>query len=223
MNELFCEKHGPYDASLGKCPYCSGGGRQPYDPGSLDDDVSTDPRMAFSPKGYSDNDETILPGQGRSGGYDSSGDTTEPPIHGKRGSINEDDTQLPERIAKKRILDEGYDDELDDTVLERPDHVGLMGWLIVKKSQHMRRGTILKVRPGGIFGRSPKKADFVVDDEKVSSLHARIQLKDNQFVIIDMGSSNGTWVNDIEIQGPTTLKQDDEIKLGDAIFVLKTL
>ena len=41
--EGFCEKHGPYDASLGGCPYCARERGLPPAPPPLDDDLPTDP------------------------------------------------------------------------------------------------------------------------------------------------------------------------------------
>ena len=41
--EGFCEKHGPYDASLGRCPYCDRERGLPAAPAALDDELPTDP------------------------------------------------------------------------------------------------------------------------------------------------------------------------------------
>jgi pSer/pThr/pTyr-binding forkhead associated (FHA) protein len=82
---------------------------------------------------------------------------------------------------------------------------------------------VIKLKPGAIIGRSPKAAYILVDDEKVSGIHARIQVKEERFVVVDLGSANGTWVNDQEVTGPTVLKQDDTVRVGGTTFVLKTL
>ncbi|MEM2126380.1 MAG: FHA domain-containing protein [Candidatus Methanosuratincola sp.] len=177
--------------------------------------------------------ETEIPG-GKGprplGGYERSGaeDETQPPQRAGgaffgRGGFEEDETQLPER-RRRRILDEGgvFEEEVEETVLDREDTT-LMGWLIVKRSPYMRRGHLVRIRPGAILGRDPRRSDVLIDDEKVSGIHARVQVKDNNFVIIDLGSSNGTWVNGVEVTAPQPLQQDDEIKVGDTVFVLKTL
>jgi len=203
--ELFCPQHGPYPASLGACPYCARQpGQLPQAPRPLDEDEL--PTQAFEGppgalEGYG-GDETIAP---RRAGEHYGGD--------------EEATMMPEHQRRAGILDE---DEMDVTVLEREDTT-LMGWLVVKTSPHMRRGHFIKIKPGAIWGRDPRKANIVVDDEKISGLHARIQVKESQFVVIDLGSSNGTWVNGEEITAPRPLVQDDEIKMGSTVFVLKTL
>ena len=229
-DELFCPLHGPYARSLGRCPYCSQGDRPPA-PASLgEDETAARPRGGSPSPVVGDDDETIppgAPGPGRSPASSAGGDDeTLPPVRraaggGRPAAFDEDETQLPER-RKKRFLDDVGDEDIDVTVIDRED-TSMLGWLIVKSSPFMRRGQILKIRSGAIYGRSPKKADVVVDDEKVSGLHARIQLKDDRFLLIDMGSANGTFLNGQEITGTTALKENDEIRLGSTTFVLKVL
>lgn len=59
--------------------------------------------------------------------------------------------------------------------------------------------------------------DIVVLTEKASRQHARITPSGRQFVLEDLGSSNGTFVNGIKIQRHT-LEHGDEIRIGDAIL-----
>jgi pSer/pThr/pTyr-binding forkhead associated (FHA) protein len=70
---------------------------------------------------------------------------------------------------------------------------------------------------GGIF----PDIDLDQDDPeaKVSRRHARIQLQSNQFVIEDLGSTNGTFIN----RGPRLLPGNKQpLKHGDEIIVGKT-
>lgn len=223
-DELFCHKHGSYSASLGTCPWCvqEMGGRPPA---PIPLDVDDTMRGAKVSPGISDDDETVLPGDRPTRRLSDLDDETQPPARsgGGRGAIDEDETQLPERKRRRFLDPDGpLDEDIDETVLDR-EEATLLGWLVVKRSPSMRRGNMLKIRPGAILGRNPRKADVLIDDDKVSGLHARIQIKDEKFVVIDLGSANGTWVNGMQAGGPQALEQDDEIKLGDTVFVLKTL
>jgi hypothetical protein len=226
-SELFCQEHGPYDAALGTCPYCEREkGQRPPAAAPLDEEPTgyMGAPGAYQPasSGYSDDDETILPGQvGIPPGNVLDDDETVLPARGGGRYIDEEEkTELPMR--RRRLLDEPFDEDIDVTVLDR-EETSLMGWLIVKSSPFMRRGHVMKVKPGAIYGRNPNKADVLIDDDKVSGLHARIQIKEEQFILIDLGSANGTWVNGEEISGNRVIIQDDEIKMGDTVFVLKTL
>jgi hypothetical protein len=230
--ELNCADHGPYLASYGKCPICGRvGTSMPPAPASLyANDQTTTKAPGASPRGNVDPDATVLPGQSgqRAVGRPAGGiDETQPPIRGGKGGGYEENNETvpPHRQRSGGInLDEPFDNE-DETVIDRPERmeIGLLGWLIVKSSRYMRRGQILKVHQDAIYGRSTSKTDVVIDDDKVSKIHARIQIKDNKIILRDMGSENGTWLNGEEISGPTEINQDDEIRIGETVFVLKTL
>ena len=69
-----------------------------------------------------------------------------------------------------------------------------------------------------VIGRL-ESADMILDDKNISRLHAKIvRLDDNLFALVDLGSSNGTLVNDLPISR-IFLMDGDEIKLGDSVLV----
>ncbi len=72
------------------------------------------------------------------------------------------------------------------------------------------------------LGREKDNA-IVVADHKVSRHHARLTpLDNNAFIINDLGSANGTYVNGVLIAQPTRLKDRDRIGLGDTVFLFTT-
>jgi pSer/pThr/pTyr-binding forkhead associated (FHA) protein len=58
---------------------------------------------------------------------------------------------------------------------------------------------------------------LVVDSPRVSRHHAQIRLLPSGAVIEDMGSTNGTWVNQRRLRGPHQLSSGDAISLADFI------
>ena len=66
------------------------------------------------------------------------------------------------------------------------------------------------------IGRSPN-CDIVIQDPAVtgSHEHARVSLDDEDLVIEDMRSTDGTFVNKRQISAPTYLKAGDTIQIGD--------
>ena len=67
-------------------------------------------------------------------------------------------------------------------------------------------------------GRSQEN-NIVITDEKVSRTHLQMVQDDNGNVsVIDLGSTNGTYVNGIRITGETHLKASDEVRIGNTIL-----
>ncbi len=69
------------------------------------------------------------------------------------------------------------------------------------------------------IGRS-KSSELVVNDESVSSLHARLERRGNSYWIIDLNSANGTYVNASRIY-ECELHENDEVRFGTAVFTFK--
>jgi pSer/pThr/pTyr-binding forkhead associated (FHA) protein len=65
-----------------------------------------------------------------------------------------------------------------------------------------------------------KNNDISVADPKVSSFHARIDRSPDGFVLVDLGSRNGTFVNGKRIESGI-LKTGDEVRLGTARLLYK--
>jgi signal transduction histidine kinase len=79
-------------------------------------------------------------------------------------------------------------------------------------------GKTFPVPIGGItIGRG--ETDVVLQTADVSRAHARIRIAEGVRVIEDLRSSNGTFVNGVEIQGPTELVLGDRIQIGSTILV----
>ena len=60
--------------------------------------------------------------------------------------------------------------------------------------------------------------DIVLPKGNVSKRHARIVLKDGKFIIVDLKSTNGTYVNGRKITSPLVVKNTDKIYIGDFIL-----
>src|SRR5437868_6778405 len=60
--------------------------------------------------------------------------------------------------------------------------------------------------------------DIVLSKGNVSKAHSRIVAKDCKFVVVDMRSTNGTFVNGKKIAGPQVVRPSDEIHIGDYIL-----
>jgi hypothetical protein len=64
------------------------------------------------------------------------------------------------------------------------------------------------------LGRSPG-CTVPVEDGYVSSLHTRVFGRDGSWMVEDLGSTNGTYLNKRKVTGPSVLRVGDRIQLGN--------
>ena len=91
-------------------------------------------------------------------------------------------------------------------------------WAIdVEKGSKLLRGLHVDILGPVVVGRSPS-SDVVVDEPFVSATHARFTLQGPALVLEDLGSTNGTLVNGHLSGQPVTLRDTDEVQIGDTIM-----
>jgi predicted component of type VI protein secretion system len=61
--------------------------------------------------------------------------------------------------------------------------------------------------------------DLVISDEKVSRRHARLYSEGDQYVVEDLGSTNGTFINGARLSGPHLLRVGEQITFGETSIV----
>jgi hypothetical protein len=74
-------------------------------------------------------------------------------------------------------------------------------------------------KPIVTIGRLPE-SDVVVDDPGASRQHARISSANGEFVVTDLGSTNGTLVND-EAVDEAALADGDRITIGEPVLEVR--
>lgn len=68
-----------------------------------------------------------------------------------------------------------------------------------------------------VLGRAAG-SDLVLDDDSVSRTHARIRVRRGVYVLCDGGSTNGTELNGVRLDGRATLRDGDRIGVGTTAF-----
>ena len=67
------------------------------------------------------------------------------------------------------------------------------------------------------IGRSTD-CQLILDDDYVSTRHARIYRAGDGYLVEDLGSTNGTYLNGSRVEGQERLKPGDKITIGDTEF-----
>lgn len=80
-------------------------------------------------------------------------------------------------------------------------------------------GERFPIQGNSSIGRSPKNL-IIIESPKVSRRHALINVQNvGEFWLIDLGSSNGTFLNGRRLHQPVRLCDQDQIIIGDRLFI----
>lgn len=99
----------------------------------------------------------------------------------------------------------------------------VVGWLVGLNGPS--RGEAFAVRMGrNVIGRD-RRSDIVVNDEQASSHHADLVFRpdERRFILMDHNSTNGTYVNEAEIEPRRDLAEKDIVRIGGHRFLFSPL
>jgi hypothetical protein len=89
--------------------------------------------------------------------------------------------------------------------------------LLVERATGHQPGVAYEIpAEGATLGRG--EVEIRLDDPFASSRHARLTRQGGLVVIEDLGSTNGTYLNDQPLSGPQPLHSGDRIRIGDCEF-----
>ena len=71
-----------------------------------------------------------------------------------------------------------------------------------------------------VIGRG-EEADLVIFDSEISRRHARLKRHENHYIIEDLHSANGTWINDTLLAERRLLLPGDRLRMGQTEFVVR--
>jgi len=88
--------------------------------------------------------------------------------------------------------------------------------LLVERAAGHQSGVAYDLLDGAVLGRGD--VEIKLEDPFASSRHARISREGHVLVIEDLGSTNGTYLNEEPLSGPQPLYDGDRIRIGDSEF-----
>jgi hypothetical protein len=92
--------------------------------------------------------------------------------------------------------------------------------LVVERAPGHEPGMIYDLDGDIVLGRGDQ-AEIRLEDPFASARHARVYEQGNIVVIEDLGSTNGTYLNEELLQTPRPLHPDDRVRIGDSEFAFE--
>ena len=93
-------------------------------------------------------------------------------------------------------------------------------WILQSAADSDDDAMTFRLPPGSVktVGRAPR-ADFVVDAALVSRLHCRLTAADESVDVVDLDSTNGTYINDQRVKSGC-IKNGDRLRIGRVEFTI---
>lgn len=107
-----------------------------------------------------------------------------------------------------------YDDE--PTIL---GHGRPGGTLVIR--QGPQAGMSFPLTGGEVVLGREEGLGIVLQDPESSRRHARVVMQAGQYIVEDLGSTNGTFVNGVQLTGPQVLNPGDSIGIGQTALVFQ--
>jgi pSer/pThr/pTyr-binding forkhead associated (FHA) protein len=93
--------------------------------------------------------------------------------------------------------------------------------LVVERAPGHTPGMEYDIGEGAVMGRGDQ-AEIRLEDPFASSRHAKLTRQGGIVVIEDLGSTNGTYLNEEILAGPQPLHAGDRVRIGDSEFTYVT-
>jgi len=92
---------------------------------------------------------------------------------------------------------------------------------ILQSSEPEGGSMTFRLGPGAVktVGRAPR-ADFIVDAALVSRVHCRLTAGEEQLEVVDLSSTNGTFVNDTRV-ATAKLSKGDRLRVGRVELIVE--
>ena len=119
-----------------------------------------------------------------------------------------------DKKCKDSDLTANYDDT--DTFINNETYY-------LQEESHVSRTKVyIEISPF-IIGKNSEGVNYKINDDTISRFHAKIEVLDNEVLLTDLGSTNGSYINDkrIEEHLPYKLRVNDNVMFSRRRFVLK--
>lgn len=219
-----CPNGHNYRADLPECPYCPGARQGQAEtvvrpvPGASQAETIVSPGGRPAPVPPAGNAaETVV-----SGGSQRAGGIAPTAVPGQHSAPPSDRTQIvvPNRPTAEPAHP-GEPSPAAPAAQPQTDMRKLVGWLVSFDLQPTGLDFRLYVGKNKV-GRNPG-CDIVINKGWISDEHAMLLYREGRFMLQDMLSANGTYVNDVLVEDRIYLNDNDMVRMGSTTFKFKAL
>ena len=101
----------------------------------------------------------------------------------------------------------------------RPGVKGVPTFVVIEPKQ--RRGQTFTLSSALTVGRVDDNDVIITDDSFVSSHHARIEIRPDSVWVVDLKSTNGTFVNGQRVADARSVRKGDRIQVGGTVLEMR--
>ena len=87
----------------------------------------------------------------------------------------------------------------------------------VPENSNLRKGSIIPINRLVTLGRKEDNI-VILNDPYASGYHAKVYVKNTDYYVEDLKSTNGTLLNEERVEGRVMLESGDEIRIGSTLF-----
>jgi len=87
----------------------------------------------------------------------------------------------------------------------------------INPSDNLKIGSVIMISGQIVIGRKDNN-DLILSSQYVSGTHARVFLHNDKYLIEDLQSTNGTFLNGERLEGKAQLSIGDTVSIGEAEF-----
>lgn len=111
------------------------------------------------------------------------------------------------------------------TILDEPESITAVLGLEIDDAETGLSTVNFRLSEGQLFviGRDVRVSDFVPRDPRSSRRHFSIVIGPEGFLVEDLGSSNGTFINGVRLTAPVVVRDGDSIEYGRSKAVFRVI
>lgn len=96
---------------------------------------------------------------------------------------------------------------------------GAVTFVVIEPRQH--RGTSYVLSNILAIGREPDNDIVITEDSFISGHHARIEVRPDGTAVVDLRSTNGTFVNGQRVNGERGMRKGDRLQVGSTVLEMR--